>query len=84
MDPDGDGYVDFAEFSVFWTGVEAQVLLREMDDEDLMEALKETKVLKERLEVGAMIQCRCQVPLLSGPACLHRINGGVMLVTIST
>ena len=39
MDPDGDGEVTFAEFEMWWKGVEAETLVGDMDETDVKEAL---------------------------------------------
>ena len=41
MDPDGDGEVTFAEFELWWKGVEAETLVGDMDRHDIVEALSE-------------------------------------------
>ena len=44
MDPDGDGEVTFEEFQVWWKGVEAEQLVGDMDEGDVVEALQEAGI----------------------------------------
>jgi hypothetical protein len=53
MDHDGDGTVDFQEFSRFWKGMEAEQLCGDMDEDDLLEALAEAGIVARP---GASVQ----------------------------
>jgi Ca2+-binding EF-hand superfamily protein len=44
MDPDGDGEVTFTEFAAWWKSVEADQLVSDMEQEDVLEALEEAGI----------------------------------------
>jgi Ca2+-binding EF-hand superfamily protein len=44
MDPDGDGEVTFTEFEAWWKSVEADQLVGDMEQEDVLEALEEAGI----------------------------------------
>ena len=44
IDFDGDGEITFQEFELFWAGIEAEILVSDMDQEDVFEALAEVGI----------------------------------------
>jgi Ca2+-binding EF-hand superfamily protein/outer membrane protein OmpA-like peptidoglycan-associated protein len=48
MDPDGDGVITIDEFEVWWKENEAERLVRDMDDDDLQEALTEVGIASDQ------------------------------------